>query len=98
VANSEFQTEENTIDHYRCSELDFDLPRQPANALTMLPGPALFSYKLIHQAAVIPLIRVPAAVRQDIRWRGSQSGGAAANAETWSLAIIYRPPSSSLIA
>ena len=72
MANSEFQTEEHTIDHYRCSELDFDLPRQPANALTMLPGPALFSYKLIHQAAVIPLIRVPAAVRQDIRWRGSQ--------------------------
>ena len=35
----------------RCSELDFDLPRQPAKALTMLPGPALFSYKLIHQAA-----------------------------------------------
>jgi len=26
------------------------------------------------------------------------SGSAAANAETWSLAIIYRPPSSSLIA
>jgi len=34
-----------------CSELDFDLPRRPANALTMPPGPALFSYKLIHQAA-----------------------------------------------
>jgi len=35
----------------RCSELDFDLPRQPADELTMVPGPALFSYELIHQAA-----------------------------------------------
>ena len=36
----------------RYSEMDFDLPRPPASALTsFVPGPLLFNYNLIHQAA-----------------------------------------------